>query len=61
MINDLENASFASIYALSHDGRGIASINNKKIFINGALPEEKITYKITRKRKSYDEAEFIQI
>lgn len=44
------------IHALSHDGRGIASINNKKAFITGALPDETATYKITRKRSSYVEA-----
>lgn len=49
------------ITSLSHDGRGIATINNKKAFINGALPNETVTYNITRKRSSYYEAEVDEI
>src|SRR5829696_9091984 len=45
----------AEILSLSHDGRGIAIINGKKAFISGALPQEKITYQVTRKHTQYDE------
>ena len=51
----------AEIHALSHDGRGIASIGGKTTFISGALPMEKVAYKITQKRSSYNEAEALAI
>lgn len=51
----------ARICSLSHDGRGIATINNKKIFISGALPDETATYKVTRKRSHYYEADALEI
>lgn len=42
--------------SLSHDGRGIAQLDGKKIFIDGALPGETVACLYTRKKKSYDEA-----
>lgn len=51
----IESAT-ANVHALSHDGRGIASIQQKTTFISGALPGETVTYRITQKRGSYHEA-----
>lgn len=51
----------ADIHALSHDGRGIATIDNKTTFISSTLPTEKVTYKITQKRGQYNEAEMLSI
>lgn len=51
----------ARIKNLSHDGRGIALINNKKTFVNGVLPNELVRYQITKKRSSYNEATLIEI
>lgn len=55
-----ERAS-AEVYSLSHDGRGIASIENKTTFISGALPQETVTYKIKQKRSTYNDAEVVEI
>lgn len=45
------------VHAISHDGRGIATIQNKTTFISGALKDETVTCRITQKRGSYQEAE----
>lgn len=41
---------------LSHDGRGIARLNNKTVFIEGALPGEDVDFQIVRRHREYDEA-----
>ncbi len=40
---------------LSHDGRGIARINGKVMFVNGALPGEKVIVKHTGGNKNFEE------
>lgn len=52
-----KQAETAEIYALSHDGRGIATIQNKTTFLAGALPAETVTYCIHNKKSSYQEGE----
>ncbi len=45
----------ASISSLSHEGRGIATINNKTTFIEGALPNEQVLFTYTKKHSKFDE------
>lgn len=51
----------ALIETLSHDGRGICSVNAKKLFINGALPGEVVSYHVRKKRSHYHEADAFKI
>src|SRR5690348_3269618 len=51
----------AQISTLSHDGRGIASIQQKKTFIQGALPGETVTYKIMQKSSHYNTGQVIDV
>jgi 23S rRNA (uracil1939-C5)-methyltransferase len=51
----------AVVHALSHDGRGITTIDQKTTFVSGALPTETITYKLTQKRSTYNEAQVMAI
>lgn len=44
-----------SIQRLSHDGRGIASIEGKLAFVNGALPDEEVLAQYVSRRAQYDE------
>lgn len=44
----------ASIEKLSHEGSGIARIEGKATFIQGALPGEQISFIYTEKKKDYD-------
>ena len=43
------------ITSLSHEGRGIAHIDGKVAFVDGALEGERVTASYVRRRNSYDE------
>ncbi len=51
----------AVIEKFSHDGRGIARIDGKTTFIDGALPNETVTFQYTVKKKDYDEGTVVSI
>jgi 23S rRNA (uracil1939-C5)-methyltransferase len=46
----------ADIADLSHDGRGVARIDGKAVFVAGALPGERVRLRFTGKHRHYDEA-----
>ncbi|MEE8496415.1 MAG: 23S rRNA (uracil(1939)-C(5))-methyltransferase RlmD [Xanthomonadales bacterium] len=46
---------------LSHDGRGVATWGEKKIFIHGALPGERVLARLTDRKRSYDEGETVAV
>jgi 23S rRNA (uracil1939-C5)-methyltransferase len=45
----------AHIDSLSHEGRGLAHIQGKATFIDGALPGERVLFRYTRRRGRFDE------
>ncbi len=45
------------IESLDQEARGVAHIEGKVVFINGALPGEKVTYKTLKRKPSYEFAE----
>ncbi len=49
------------IESLDHEGRGIAHVDGKVIFIEGALTGEQVTYASYRRKKSYEQAKAGQI
>jgi 23S rRNA (uracil1939-C5)-methyltransferase len=49
------------ISALSHEGRGIAHIDGKTTFIEGALPGEEIEFRYTKRHRQYDEGQTVQV
>ena len=51
----------AAIVDLSHDGRGVARIEGKTVFVAGALPGERVRAKLTRRHRSFDEAQTMQV
>jgi 23S rRNA (uracil1939-C5)-methyltransferase len=53
--------SDAEIVALAHDGRGIARIDGKVVFVAGALPGEQVRLRILRRRRRMDEAQLLAV
>ena len=51
----------ASIESLSHEGRGVARIYGKTVFIDGALPGEQVRFLYTRKRGQFDEGRTVEV
>ena len=49
------------IETLSHDGRGIARIEGKTVFIDGALPDEKVSFLYIKKHSKYDEGKTVDV
>lgn len=51
----------ATIDALMHDGRGIAAIGGKKVFVPGGLPGEQVRILRRKIRRGYDEADLLDV
>jgi len=51
----------ASVESLSHEGRGIARVNGKTVFVDGALPGEQVRFQYTRKRGQFDEGRTVEV
>lgn len=56
-----QQAVAAEIENLSHDGRGIARIDGKTVFIDGALPGEQVEFVYSKLHKSYDEGRTVSV
>jgi 23S rRNA (uracil1939-C5)-methyltransferase len=51
----------AHVETLAQDGRGVAHVNGKVVFIHGALPGEDVSFKLTARHRGYDEGYAEQI
>lgn len=51
----------ALIESLDHEGRGIAHVDGKVIFIEGGLPGEEVEFSSFRKKPSYEQATMTQV
>lgn len=52
---------FLKIESLSHEGRGIAHLDGKTIFVEGALPEEEVNARLVRRHRRYDDARTVEV
>lgn len=50
-----------TVESLSHDGRGVAHVAGKTVFIDGALPAEVVEIAYTANRKKHDEAQVVRV
>jgi len=51
----------ARINAVTHDGRGIAAVSGKKVFVSGALEGEEVRFLRRKSRRNFDEAELLEV
>jgi 23S rRNA (uracil1939-C5)-methyltransferase len=49
------------IIDLAQDGRGVAKASGKTVFIDGALPGERVRFKVYKRRRQFDEAELTEL
>ncbi|MEK6771410.1 MAG: 23S rRNA (uracil(1939)-C(5))-methyltransferase RlmD [Pseudomonadota bacterium] len=53
--------AFAKVQSLNHEGRGIARIDGKVTFIDGALPGEEVRIRYRQQRVKFDSADTIEV
>lgn len=51
----------ASITDLGHDGRGVARIDGKTVFVSGALLGEQVMARLRKRHRHFDEAEVVEV
>lgn len=51
----------ADIRDLAHDGRGIADIDGRRVFVAGALPSERVLVAPRRRRRRHGEADLVDV
>jgi 23S rRNA (uracil1939-C5)-methyltransferase len=51
----------ADVVDLAHDGRGVARVDGKAVFIAGALPGERVRFRVIKRRRQMDEAFLVDI
>jgi 23S rRNA (uracil1939-C5)-methyltransferase len=57
----MTTANIATIESLDHDGQGVAHVDGKTIFIEGALPGEQVEYLSFRRKPSFEKASATRI
>ena len=51
----------AHITDISHDGRGVARIDGKTVFVSGALLDEQVMARLCKRHRHFDEAEVVEV
>ncbi|WP_462328318.1 23S rRNA (uracil(1939)-C(5))-methyltransferase RlmD [Thiohalocapsa halophila] len=51
----------ADVESLSHDGRGVAHVDGKAVFVHGALPGERVLFRYTRQARHHDEGAVVEV
>lgn len=51
----------AEVTDLSHEGRGVAHVNGKAVFIDDALPGERVEWQRTKKSRNFDEGRLLRV
>ena len=60
--NSVPSTPFEAVITdLSHDGRGVARIDGKTVFVSGALLGEQVMAKLRKRHRHFDEAEVVEL
>jgi 23S rRNA (uracil1939-C5)-methyltransferase len=51
----------ATVTDLDHDGRGVGRVEDKVVFIDGALPGERVRFRYTRTGRQYDQGQVLEV
>ncbi len=54
-------AETAEIESLDQEGRGVAHVGGKAVFVDGALPGEEVSFRRTRRQRRHDEAVVVDV
>src|SRR5258708_35466609 len=57
----LSEVQEADIVDLAHDGRGVARVEGKALFIDGALPGDRVRFRLIKRRRQLDEAGLVDV
>ncbi len=49
------------IESLTHEGRGLAHFDGKAVFVDGALPGERVRFRYTRVQRRFDEGKVVEV
>lgn len=60
-MSDLAQKPIALIESLDHEGQGVAHAEGKVLFIEGALPGERVEYSSYRKKASFEKAQTVKV
>jgi 23S rRNA (uracil1939-C5)-methyltransferase len=58
---NLSSVQEADVVDLAHDGRGVARVEGKAVFIEGALPSERVRFRVLKRRRHMDEAALVDV
>ena len=58
---DSSEVQEADIVDLAHDGRGVARVDGKAVFIEGALPGERVRFRVIKRRRQMDDAGLVEV
>ncbi|MBB6185839.1 23S rRNA (uracil(1939)-C(5))-methyltransferase RlmD [Rhodanobacter sp. MP7CTX1] len=60
--NSVPSATFEAVITdLSHDGRGVARVDGKAVFVSGALLGEQALLRLRKRHRHFDEAEVVEL
>jgi 23S rRNA (uracil1939-C5)-methyltransferase len=58
---DAQSLNKVCVESLSHEGRGVAHINGKTVFLDNALPGEEVIFSYIRRRGKFDEGRVVEV
>ena len=60
--NSVPSTPFEAVITdLGHDGRGVARVDGKTVFVSGALLGERAILRLRKRHRRFDEAEVVEL